>query len=110
MGNPNLTAKNVVTMVSKLKPIRANIPDEYNFLSEIAHPNGVGTVGFFARFGNQDDVAYFDDSGPDVHADLQWIFEASYFLTPFEEVIDRIEAELPGLSALATAQASSSKT
>jgi hypothetical protein len=45
-----------------------------------------------------DDIARFDDSGPDVHADLQWIFVASYFLTHFEQVMDRIEAELPALS------------
>ena len=42
IGNPKVTAKNVVTMVQKLKSIRANVPDEYDFLSEIAHPNGVG--------------------------------------------------------------------
>jgi hypothetical protein len=43
MGNTNLTAKNVLTMVDKLKAIRANVPEEYSFLSEISHPNGVGT-------------------------------------------------------------------
>jgi hypothetical protein len=57
MGNTNLTAKNVITIVDKLKSIRANVPDEYGFLSEIAHPNGVGTVGFFAKLGTTDDVA-----------------------------------------------------
>jgi len=106
MGNTNLTAKNVITMVDKLKSIRANVPDEYGFLSEIAHPNGVGTVGFFARLGQgSDDVAYFDDSGPDVHADLQWIFVASYFLIHFEQVMNRIEAGLPALSAKGAAEA-----
>jgi hypothetical protein len=108
IGNPNLTAKNVVTMVGKLKSIRANVPDEYDFLSEIAHPNGVGAVGFFANMSNPEDVAYFSDSGPDPRADLQWIFVASYFLSHFEKVIDRIEAELPALSALGAAQAPTS--
>jgi hypothetical protein len=105
MGNQNLTAKNVLTMVDKLKTIRSNVPDEYSFLSEIAHPNGVGAVGFFANMSSPEDVAYFDDSGPDVHADLQWIFVASYFLSHFEQVMYRIEAELPALSALGAAQA-----
>jgi hypothetical protein len=96
-------------MVGKLKSIRARIPDEYDFLSEIAHPNGVGAVGFFADMSNAaDDVARFSDSGPDPRADLQWIFVACYFLDQFEAVMDRIEAELPALSALGAAQAPSS--
>jgi hypothetical protein len=98
VGNPNVLAKNVLTMVGKLKVIRENVPDEYNFLSEIAHPNGIGTVGFFANMHNAEDVAYFSGSGPDVHADLQWIIVAAYFLSHFEAVMDRIEAELPALS------------
>jgi hypothetical protein len=110
IGNPNVTAKNVLTMIDKLKTIRTNIPDEYGFLSEIAHPNGVGAVGFFASMSNPEDVAYFDDSGPDVHADLQWIFVASYFLSNFEAVMDSIEAELPALSALGAARAPTSSS
>jgi hypothetical protein len=105
LGNPNVTAKNVVTMVAKLANIRANVPEEYDFLSEIAHPNGVGAVGFFADMRDPNDIAVFDDSGPDVHADLQWIIIAASFLVQFEEVMDRIEAELPALSAAGAAQA-----
>jgi len=105
LGNPNVTAKNVVTMVEKLKTIRPNVHDEYDFLSEIAHPNGVGAVGFFANMSNPEDMAYFSDSGPDPQADLQWVLVASYFLSHFEEVMDRVEAELPALSALGAANA-----
>jgi hypothetical protein len=105
LGNPNVTAKNVLTMVGKMTTIRANVPKEYDFLSEIAHPNGVGAVGFFASMSNPEDVAYFSDSGPDPQADLQWIFVAAYFLSHFEAAMDRIEAELPALSALGSAQA-----
>jgi hypothetical protein len=36
---------------------------------------------------NPEDAAYFDESGPDVHADLQWIIIAAYFLIHFEQVI-----------------------
>lgn len=105
LGNPNVLATNVITMVKKLKSIRANIPDEYDFLSEIAHPNGVGAVGFFADMSSPSDITVFDDSGPDVHADIQWIIIAASFLGQFEELMNRIEAELPGLSALGAAQA-----
>jgi hypothetical protein len=94
----SVTAKNILTMIDKLKTIRTNIPEEYAFLSEIAHPNGIGTVGFFATMNNPEDVAYFSDSGPDVRADLQWIFVASYLLSYFEQVTNRIEAVLPGLT------------
>jgi hypothetical protein len=97
--NPNLLAKNVVTMVGKLKNIRENIPREYDFLSEIAHPNSIGSINFFANMQNAEDAAYFSESGPDPRADMQWIFVAAYFLSDFEAVMDRIEAELPGLSA-----------
>jgi hypothetical protein len=61
-------------------------------------------VGFFAKL-QTDDVAHFDDSGPDVHADLQWVFVASHFLINFEAVMDRIEALLPALSAQGAAEA-----
>jgi hypothetical protein len=80
VGNPNVLAKNVVTMVGNLTAIRENVPKEYDFLSEIAHPNGIGTIGFFADMQNAEDVAYFSESGPDARADLQWIFIAAYFL------------------------------
>jgi len=102
--NPNLLAKNVLTMVGKLKEIRENVPDEYDFLSEIAHPNSIGTVGFFAGMQNAEDVAYFSESGPDPRADLQWIFVAAYFLANFEAVVLRIEEELPALSARGAAE------
>ncbi len=80
-------------------PIRENIPREYDFLSEIVHPNSIGAINFFADMQNAEDVAYFSESGPDARADLQWIFVAAYFLSNFEAVMYRIEAELPGLSA-----------
>jgi hypothetical protein len=68
--NPGVAAKTIITMVAKMKSIRENIPKEYGFLSEIVHPNGIGTVGFFATMINPEDVAYFSDSGPNVQADL----------------------------------------
>jgi hypothetical protein len=43
-------------------------------------------------------------SGPDPRADLQWIFVAAYFLSNFEAVMDRIEAELPALGARGAAE------
>jgi len=108
VGNPNVTAKNILTMVSKLKSVRGRIPDEYDFLSEIAHPNGAGALTFFADMSDAvNDVAVFSDSGPDPRADLQWIFVAADFLNQFEAVMDRIEAALPALSALGAAQAPS---
>jgi len=104
LDNPNVLAKNVVTMVGKLKEIRENVPKEYDFLSEIAHPNSIGVINFFADMRNAEDVAYFSESGPDARADLQWIFVAAYFLSNFEAVMDRIEAELPALSARGVAE------
>ena len=104
LGNPNVLAKSVVTMVDKLKVIRQNVPREYDFLSEIAHPNSIGTIGVFADMRNAEDVAYFSESGPDARADLQWVFVAAYFLSNFEAVIDRIEAELTALSARGAAE------
>src|SRR5262249_29955657 len=97
--DPGVTAKNVLTMVEKLASVRTNVPKEYAFLSEIAHPNGIGAVGFFATMDNPEDVAFFSDSGPDARADLQWIFVAAYLLSNFEQVMNRIEALLPDLTA-----------
>jgi hypothetical protein len=104
LDDPRVLAKNVITMVGKLKELRENVPDEYDFLSEIAHPNGMGAIQFFANMQNAEDVAYFSDSGPDARADLQWIFVAAYFLSDFEAVMDRVEMELPALSARGAAQ------
>jgi hypothetical protein len=97
------------TMVGKLKSIRERIPEEYYLFSEIAHPHGVGAVGFFADMSHAAvDMARFFDSSPVPRADLRWIFVASYFLDQFEAAMDRIEAELPALSTFGAAQAPSS--
>jgi hypothetical protein len=103
IGSTKVLAKNVVTMVGKLTNIRANVPEKYDFLSEIAHPNGVGAVGFFADI-------------PQWHRRLWWQWprrtcwpavdhHCGIVLVQFEEVMDRIEAGLPALSALGGAQA-----
>ncbi|MEH2536611.1 MULTISPECIES: hypothetical protein [unclassified Bradyrhizobium] len=62
-------------------------------------------MGFFASMTNPEDVAYFSDSGPDPTADHQWLIISAYFLTHFEAVIERIEAEAAALSAVGAAQA-----
>ena len=97
--NGQTTATNIQTDVAKLKPIRAKVEEEYDFLSEHTHPAGFGTVLYFAERQKTEDAYIFDDGGPDPEADLQWIMVGIKLLEGFEEALKRIEAALPELSA-----------
>jgi len=74
---------------------------EYDFLSEHTHPNSLGAVLYFANLKSEyaSDTAIFSDGGPDPRADLQWILVTADLLQYFEQALERIEAELPALSA-----------
>jgi hypothetical protein len=79
----------------------APIYGEYDLLSEHTHPNSFGGILYFADLKTEhaSDTAIFPDGGTDPRADLQWIMVAADLLRYFEQALERIEAELPGLSA-----------
>jgi len=99
-----IKATNIMTQVEKMAALRANIMEEYDFLSEHTHPNGFGVVLFFADQKTESDIAIFSDSGPDPRADLQWILVGTDLLQYFEQALERIEAQLPALSAKGLAE------
>jgi hypothetical protein len=92
-------AVNILTQIDKLaKLVRPRINQEYEFLSELVHPNSFGAALFYADFPRDSDEAIFRNGGPDPRADLQWILVATDLLYTFEEALERIEAQLPELS------------
>jgi hypothetical protein len=91
-------AVNILTQVQKLKSLRPKVWEEYEFLSDITHPNSLGGFHFFASNPDAKDVVTFSDGGQDPRADLQWILVGGHMLTHFEAALIRIEAALPGLS------------
>jgi hypothetical protein len=91
-------AVNILTQVEKLKSLRPRVWEEYEFLSDITHPNSLGGFHFFANNPDEKDVVTFSDGGQEPRADLQWILVGGHMLTHFEAALIRIETALPGLS------------
>jgi hypothetical protein len=99
-------ATNILTQIDKLNALRPKAREEYDFLSDVTHPNSMGGYHFFASNPDKDDdVVTFSDGGPDPRADLQWILAACSLLTHFEAALNRIDAELPALSEKGRANA-----
>jgi len=94
----DVQAVNILTQLEKLKSVRAKVVDEYEFLSEHAHPNSLGANQYFASNPDANDVVTFSDGGQDPRSDLQWILIGCHMLEHFEAVLNRIDAELPALS------------
>jgi hypothetical protein len=91
-------ATNILTHIAKLEKLRPTAVEEYDFLSDHTHPNGMGTVIYFRVEEEPGEVIVFSDSGPDPEADLQWILVGIKLLEHFEAALDRVEALLPWLS------------
>ena len=98
-------ATNILTQIDKLNVLRPKAREEYDFLSDVTHPNSMGGYHFFASNPDNDDVVTFSDGGPDPRADLQWILTACSLLKYFEAALNRIDAELPALSEKGRANA-----
>ncbi len=100
-------ATNILTLVEKMEALRPKIMEEYDFLSEHTHPNSFGGVLYFAdlKTEHEKDTVVFSDGGPDPRADLQWITIAAQLLKHFEQAFERIDAQLPPLSAKGAVEA-----
>jgi hypothetical protein len=94
----DVQAVSVLTQVQKLKAIRPEVWEEYEFLSDYAHPNGLGAYRYFASDADANDVVTFSDGGQDPCGDLGWIIVGCKMLKHFEAALDRIDAALPALS------------
>lgn len=103
-GN-TVQATNILTQIDRLKALRPKAREDYDFLSDIAHPNSMGGYLFFGSNPDIDDVVTFSDGGPDPRAALQWILTACSLLKHFEDALNRIDAKLPALSESARANA-----
>lgn len=99
-----VTATNILTHIAKLEKLRPTVKEEYDFLSDHTHPNGIGTVIYFRVEEEPGEVVVFSDSGPDPEADLQWILVGIKLLEHFEAALDRVEALLPALSTRGEAE------
>jgi hypothetical protein len=97
-GTEAVRATNLLTLVEKMTSLRDSYLDDYEHLSEIAHPNALGAVVYFQQLAGND-VAVFSDLGPEPDDDLKWVLVGGSILGFLEEAIARIESQLPGLSA-----------
>ena len=94
----DVEAVSVLTQVQKLKAIRPEVWEEYELLSDHAHPNGLGAYRYFASIPDANDVVTFSDSGQDPRGDSGWIILGGKMLKHFEAALNRIDAALPALS------------
>jgi hypothetical protein len=108
-GDPTVQATSILTQIDKMKTVRPSARDDYNFLCEHTHPNGFGGVLYFANPGSADDIATFNDRGPGPEDDLKWVLVSAHLLGHFETALDRIEAQLPALSAKGKTEAPAPK-
>jgi hypothetical protein len=98
---PEVQATNILTQIDRMNTIRATVRQEYDYLCEHTHPNAFGGVLYFADLQAEEttDTAVFHDAGPAPADDLQWIIVGTHMLRHFEDALNRIEAQLPALSA-----------
>ena len=95
-----MQATNILKQIDKLNALRPKAREEYDFLSEVTHPNSLGAFHFFGTNPDVNDLVTFSDGGTDPRADLQWILAACHMLTYFEAALNRIDTELPALSEM----------
>jgi hypothetical protein len=63
VDDPAVKATNILTQIEALKEFRASVRDDYDYLSEYAHPNALGTFLFFGSHNSAVDIVKFQADG-----------------------------------------------
>lgn len=93
-------AVNILTQIEKLKSLRPKVREEYDFLSEFAHPNSWGSFHYFASNPDDNDVVTFSDCGQDPLDDLKWVMIGAHMLTHLEQSLVKIDELLSKVSQI----------
>ncbi|WP_316204192.1 hypothetical protein [Bradyrhizobium sp. SZCCHNS3051] len=94
----HLQSTNVVTQVKKMSKRFADFVGAYDHLSDVAHPNGLGAIVYFAEIG--DGVITFGDKPEKAERAIHSLCIAATLLGFMELEMDEIEKRLQGLNAM----------
>ncbi len=98
-GGEAAIATSVVTQINKMKNVYPDVRDDYDYLCEFAHPNGFGGFLWYGKLDQNSDSVSFSRAGPDPKETLFWVLEGAHLLDYFVKALDRIDSEMPNLSA-----------
>jgi hypothetical protein len=93
---PLLHAEQILNQIDAMKSEREPIRDDYDHLSEFAHPNAMGSTLYFQEFVAPE-VGAYRDGGIEVDA-LKWVLIGGFVMGYMHDAILRIEDRLPDLS------------
>jgi len=99
-NDPAVQATNILTQVDALRDHRPSAREEYDFLSEFAHPNALGNFLFFGRHDRERDVVQFRPDGWIPDEALKWVGAAVFTIHAAIIAADEIEALAQELSRL----------
>jgi SEC-C motif len=85
------TAVNILTQIDRLSKSFTRLKEEYDFLSERVHPNGLGSLHYF--WGSGDDVVRFSNEADRSHV-IQSLLSAGRLLAIMEDRMKVLEGEL----------------
>lgn len=102
-----IKAPQILNLIDKLKKRAPTFREEYDHLSDIVHPNGLGAVVYFTKIENA--VATFADAGNNPERARTSLIVAALLLAHVELAIDDTEQRLKKLSAEIVAKNASSR-
>jgi hypothetical protein len=85
------TAVNILTQIDRLSKSFTGLKEEYDFLSERTHPNGLGSLDYFWESG--DDIVRFSNEADRSHV-IQSLLSAGRLLAIMEDRMKVLEGEL----------------
>jgi hypothetical protein len=95
---PLLQVEQILNQIDAMKKVRPSIRDDYDHLSEFAHPNAMGSTIYFQDFAAPE-VAHYRDDGIEVDG-LKWVLIGGFIMGYMHDAIIRVNARLPELSEL----------
>lgn len=84
-------ATNILTQIDALRAHRPSVRQDYDFLSEFAHPNALGNFLFFGKHTEAGDTVLFRPDGWIADESVKWVGAACYTLHAALEAADLME-------------------
>jgi hypothetical protein len=86
------TAVNILTQIDRVSKHLPEVREDYDFLSEKTHPNGLGALSYFSTF--EEDTIRFSNNGDEGHFVIGALVRAGYLLSLMDRAMDVMEVKL----------------
>lgn len=97
MDESGSKAPNILSQIDKMKKRYAEFREAYDHLSEIVHPNGLGSIVYFARL-SETELTFFDRAAVPERS-IQSLISATFLLLFVDYEMTEIETRLKAFSA-----------